>query len=132
MARVDPRQREPFGAAFYAAYAAAMAPEGVDVLTFGAPVGPFGVIDAGGDPGDEAALFPAYQVLRALAGAAGRPFVRVDSSDQARVRALAYRSESGIDVVAVNLTGEHIAVNVAGAGAVRIDPYGVASLRLRG
>ena len=82
LARMDPRQRGLFGAAWTLGYVATLAPTGVETISLGAPTGPLGIIyrkatakqpyyDALG----RGAVYPAYHVVSGLARAAGATLV---------------------------------------------------------
>lgn len=121
MARVDPRQRGLFGAAYLAGYAALLARADAEALTIGSLTGPFGVIatkqpeprpffDERPDP----AVYPAYHVVRWLAQAAGRPLRSVGISDDQRVQAVAFRAEDQTILLLANLTPDSQRVRVEG------------------
>ena len=65
------------------------------------------------------AVFPAYHVIAGLARGAGQNIVSAESSDTAKVQALAYRGKGGTTLWLANLTAENRTVNVSGTkGAV--------------
>ena len=129
LARVDPRQRALFGAAFLLGYAAACARGGLDAMTFGAPTGPFGLIYRRADYAQPyfdtlggRAVYPAFHVLAGLTSGSGRPLLRVIVSRPGAVEALAWR-ENGRDVVwLANLTASPVEVALEGtpAGTARM------------
>jgi hypothetical protein len=120
----DPRQRGLFGAAWSLGYVASLAPTGVEAVSFGAPTGPLGIIHrkAGGrtpyyDALRHGAVYPAYHVVAGLTRGAGAPLVAATSSDEARVRCLAYRTDGGTLLWLANLTAQDQAASVSHEGA---------------
>jgi hypothetical protein len=125
----DPRQRGLFGAAWTLAYVASFAPTGVEALSLGAPTGPLGLIHrrgAGAAPYYDAlrgpAVYPAYHVVSGLTRAGGAKLVRAESSEPARVRALAYRSRGATLLWLANLTAHDQPLQVDHKG---VDPQGI-------
>jgi hypothetical protein len=121
LARVDPRQRGLFAAAYLLGYAAACAHGGVAAVALGAPTGPFGFIHRHGDmpvPYFDGlagpAVYPAFHVVEALAHGSGRPLLATSVSPTAGVAALAWR-ESGRSVVwLANLTAAPVRIALSG------------------
>ena len=99
MARMDPRHRSLFGAAWTLAAIAEAAQGGLAAISPAALVGETGIVhrrldhaqpwfdDVAGGP----AVYPIYHVVAGLAPAAGWPLVEAVSSDRTRIAALAYR-----------------------------------------
>ncbi len=113
MARVDPRQRGLFGAAWNLGYVAEAARGGLEAVALSAPVGPFGVVyrkmdftQPYYDGLEEAGLFPVYHVLAGLARGAGRDMLEASSSDRSRVQCVAWRSHRGPELWLANLTAD--------------------------
>jgi len=124
LVKADPRQRGLFGAAWSLGYVASLAPTGIDAVSFGAPTGPLGIIHRkadGGTPYYDAvrhgAVYPAYHVVAGLARGTGAPLVAATSSDEARVRCLAYRTDGGTLLWLANLTAQVQVVSVSHDGA---------------
>jgi hypothetical protein len=122
LARMDPRQRGLFGAAWVLGYAATLAPTGIDSLTLGAPTGPLGFIYRRADdkqPYYDAlsgpAVYPAFHVISGLTRGAGQTLVSATSSDSQKVIPLAYRGRAGTTLWLANLTAEQQPVHIAGA-----------------
>ena len=67
-------------------------------------------------------MYPAYHVVSGLARAAGARLVAATSSDDARVRTLAYRGKGATLLWLANLTARDQPVRVDHAG---VDPYGI-------
>jgi hypothetical protein len=105
----EPRQKGLFAAAWMIGYAAATAPAGLTHLTLGALTGPFGVVDAGGRR-------PAFHAARALAWLSGLTMRVAESSDPAKVLALA----AGRTVLVANLTADAVSVEVPGAARAEV------------
>jgi hypothetical protein len=123
LAKMDPRQRGLFGAAWTLGYVAAFAYGGVEVVTMGAPTGPAGIIYRKTDYPQPyfddlkgQAVYPAYHVIAGLAGALGNKLMAVKSAEPSRVTALAYRDFKGPVLWLANLTGEPQTVKVGGIG----------------
>jgi hypothetical protein len=129
LVKSDPRQRALFGAAWTLAYVASYAPTGVESVSLGATTGPLGIIHRPGEgatPYYDAlrgpAVYPAYHVVAGLTRAAGAPIVAATSSDEARVRALAYRGAGATLLWLANLTARDQRASVEHKG---VDPYGI-------
>ena len=126
LAQMDPRQRGLFAAAWGLAYLATLARTDVEALSLGAPTGPLGIIYRKTDYAQPwydslsgAAVYPLYHVVSGLAHGIGSKLVAADSSDSAKVQALAYRAKKGTTVWLANLTAEDQSVSLTGtAGAV--------------
>jgi hypothetical protein len=121
LARVDPRQRGLFGAAWTLGYVAAFARGGIEAVALGACTGPFGFIYRRTDYPqpyfDElrgAALYPAFHVVAGLARGSGRPMIEARSSRPGTVEVLAHRADGQRVVWLANLTARTVAVNLAG------------------
>ncbi|WP_213953512.1 hypothetical protein [Variovorax sp. dw_954] len=125
----DPRQRGLFGAAWTLGYVASLAATGVETVCFGAPTGPLGIIHRAGEstvpyfdalgPG---AVYPAYHVVAGLTRAAGAALVEARSSDDARVRCLAYRAKGATLLWLANMTAKDQLVSVSHHGE---EPFGI-------
>lgn len=124
LVKSDPRQRGLFGAAWALGYAASLAATGVEAVSFGATTGPLGIVHrkADGkrphyDGRGAGVVYPAYHVVAGLTRGAGAPLVAAMSSDEARVRCLAYRTEGGTLLWLANMTAQVQTATVAQAGA---------------
>ena len=99
MADSDPRHRAQFGAAWTMAYAAAVAPLGIEVLSLHASHGASGPLPAGGTT-----CVPCWSVLRQLAAAAGKRVVPVKITS-AGISALAWEHDDGsLEGIAANIS----------------------------
>jgi len=129
LAHSDPRQRGLFGAAWTLGYVASLADTGVDTVCLGAPTGPLGIIHRPDDATQpyfgalgRSAVYPAYHVVCGLTRAAGATLVATRSSDNARVRCLAYRAKGATLLWLANMTAENQTMSVAHAGT---GPFGI-------
>jgi hypothetical protein len=129
LVRMDPRQRGLFGAAWTLGYVSSLAPTGVETVSLGAPTGPLGIVHRAGEAKQphydglgRNAVYPAYHVVAGLTRAAGARLVAATSSDDTRVRCLAYRAQGATLLWLANMTAQDQAVNVAHAGA---SPFGI-------
>ena len=95
LAKMDPRMRGLFGAAWITGYVATLARSGVQAITLGAPTGPLGFIFRPTDYAQpwfdeaDARVYPAYHAVSGLARARGARLVAATSSDPATVECLA-------------------------------------------
>ena len=125
LAKMDPRMRGLFGAAWTLGYIATFARTGIDALTIGAPTGPLGIIHRRADHAqpyyDELAapaVYPLFHVISGITRGAGAKLVDAASSDSQKVQCLAYRAKDGTTLWMANLTAETQKVRIAaGQGA---------------
>jgi hypothetical protein len=129
LANSDPRQRGLFGAAWTLGYVSSLADTGVETVCFGAPTGPTGIIHRPEDAKQpyfgalgRSAVYPAYHVVAGLTRAAGARLVASTSSDDARVRSLAYRAKGATLLWLANMTAQQQTVSVVHAGT---GPFGI-------
>ncbi len=125
LTKLEPRQRGLFAAAWTLGYVATFASTGVEAISLGAPTGPLGIIYRKAqhrqpwyDQLSRPAVFPAFHVIAGLARGAGQKRVIAESSDSARVQALAYRSRKGTTLWLANLTADRQAVALGGLKGV--------------
>ena len=126
LAKMDPRQRGLFSAAWTLGYAATLGRTDVEAFSFAAPTGPLGIMyrktdykQPGYDESSQSAVYPVYHVISGLAHGAGQKLVSAESSDTAKVQCLAYRAKAGTTLWIANLTAEEQTVSISGAqGAV--------------
>jgi hypothetical protein len=100
MANVDPRHNGQFGAAWTLAYAATVAPAGLDVLTLSTLTGPFGLVAGKGEPVAEGQLRPLALVISRLGALSGEDYHAVETSRPDAVLGLATRGR----LLLVNIT----------------------------
>jgi hypothetical protein len=121
LAKMDPRMRGLFGAAWTLGYIATLARTGIDALTIGAPTGPLGVIYRKAEYAQPyyddlaaPAVYPVFHVVSGLTRGAGAKLVDAASSDDQKVQCLAYRAEGGGTTLwLANLTGDRQHVRIA-------------------
>jgi hypothetical protein len=126
LAKMDPRMRGLFGAAWTLGYIATLARTGIDALTIGAPSGPLGIIYRRAEHAQPyyddlagPAVYPVFHVISGLARGAGAKLVDALCSDSQKVQSLAYRAKGGTTLWLANLTAERQPVRItAGPGAV--------------
>jgi D-apionolactonase len=123
LTKLEPRQRALFGAAWTLGYIATFARTDVQSVALGALTGPLGIAWRKADhpqPGYDGLggtpVFPAFHVVSGLARSAGQKLVAADSSDGARIQALACKAKQGTTLWLANLSAEPQAVKISGAG----------------
>jgi D-apionolactonase len=128
LARMDPRQRGLFGAAWTLGYIASFARGGLEAITMGAATGPAGMIYRRADyaqpyfddlsgPG----LYPLYHLMADLGAAGGRRLIASKSGDDGAVATLGYRGAAGPVLWVANLTAKNAAVRIRGfSGPARL------------
>lgn len=102
LARMDPRHRGLFGAAWALAAIGVAANSGLAAVTPAALAGEFGIAASKlpwrqpwFDDLDAPAVYPIFHVIAGMARAAGRPVVDIRSAEPTRIAALAYREQDG-------------------------------------
>src|SRR6185503_1442130 len=122
LTKLEPRQRGLFAAAWALGYIATLARTGIEAIALGAPTGPLGLIYRKADHKqpwyDQVSgpvVFPIFHVVSSLTGAAGGKRVDAQSSDPAKVQALACRGKGGTTLWLANLTAQNQSVQLSGA-----------------
>jgi hypothetical protein len=122
LTKLEPRQRGLFAAAWTLGYIATLARTGIEAVAFGAPTGPLGIIYRKTDYRQPwydqlscPAVFPAYHVISSVARSSGQKRVSVETSDAAKVQALACKSKGGTTLWLANLTAQRQSVKLSGA-----------------
>jgi hypothetical protein len=105
MARIDPRQRGLFGAAWTLGAIAELAAGGVEAVTPAALTGAFGMAD-------EAGVYPIYHVVAGMAAAAGKRMLAVEGLERGRIAGLAHELQNGARLWLANLTEQPQAVTL--------------------
>lgn len=143
MANVDPRHNGQFGAAWMLAYAATVAPAGLELLTLSTLTGPFGLVAGKGEPVAEGELRPLAQVISRLGALSGEDYHAVETSRPDAVLGLAapgrlllanitpqtQRVELGGKAKAITLLGLESG-DVTPTNIVELGPYGCAEIEL--
>ncbi|MEQ1955729.1 hypothetical protein [Mesorhizobium sp. CN2-181] len=121
MARVEPRHRGLFGAAWHLGFLSQAANGGVEAATVASPAGEFGIAYrklAHAQPWfDEAAspqVYPLYHVIAGIAAGAGRPRTEVSSGDTDRIRAVAWKDAGVTHLWLANTSDGIVDVSVQG------------------
>jgi hypothetical protein len=121
MARVEPRHRGLFGAAWHLGYLSQAANGGVEAATVASPAGEFGIVyrklphaQPWFDEAAAARVYPLYHVISGIAAGAGKPRIEVLSSDTDRVRALAWKDASVTHLWLANTSDRPVEVAVEG------------------
>jgi hypothetical protein len=121
MARMEPRQRGLFGAAWALAFVAEAARGGLEAVSLASPAGEFGIVHARRDWTQphfddlgRTAVFPIFHVIAGMAAAAGAPRVETEASDPARVAPVAYGREGQTVLWLANLRPEPQQVTLEG------------------
>ncbi|HEY2976432.1 MAG TPA: hypothetical protein VGJ35_00565 [Burkholderiaceae bacterium] len=126
LAKMDPRMRGLFGAAWTLGYIATLARTGIDALTIGAPTGPLGIIHRKAEYAQPyydnltgPSVYPLFHVISGISRGAGAKLVDAASSDSQKVQCLAYRAkQGGTTLWLANLSAETQKVRIAaGPGA---------------
>jgi len=122
LTKLEPRQRGLFAAAWALGYIATLARTGIEAIALGAPTGPLGLIYRKADHQQPwydqisgPVVFPIFHVVSSLTGAAGGKRVDAQSSDPAKVQALACRGKGGTTLWLANLTAQNQSVQLSGA-----------------
>ena len=123
LAKMDPRQRGLFGAAWTLGYIAAFANGGIEVVSIGAPTGPSGIIARKTDypqpyfgTAQPPAVYPVYHVIKGMAAAAGAEIVDSRASDSGKVACVAFKTPGGIELWLANLSDTPQSVTFGGLG----------------
>lgn len=128
MARMDPRQRGLFGAAWHLGYLTQAVDAGIEGITMASPVGEFGIVyrplphrQQWYDEAKSALVYPVYHVMAGVASAVGKPGVQVTSAAPDRVRAIAWKADGKLHVWLANQTDQSVDVEVRGLAAAGVS-----------
>lgn len=126
MARIDPRQRGLFGAAWAVGALAATEGHCLSSVALAAPVGPFGIAYRGAewpqplyDGGSSSVVYPLFHVVRAFSRLNRRQRLAVTGLPP-EVRALAARVNEGCFLIVANLSTATRVVRLPCRGTVRV------------
>lgn len=131
MARIEPRHRGLFGAAWHLGYLSQVANAGLEAATMASPVGEFGIAyrkleheQPWYDDFGKAKVYPVFHVIKGLAAAASAKHVEAASSDTERLRTVAWRKGRTTHLWLANLRDVPVEVKLRGL------PKGEATLML--
>ena len=128
LAKMDPRQRGLFSAAWTLGYVSTLVHAGVSRISMAAPTGPLGVIysrhkdqpqpwfDGLSASLAEHTVFPVFHTLSSLNCASGHPLLAVSNSDKQRLASIGWQDEHGKRVLLANLSAQAVKVNISGLG----------------
>jgi hypothetical protein len=119
LAGEDPRQQGLFAAAWTLGYAAALAPEGIEMLALHATHGPSTALADAPFAQEAASALPVFHALQWLARAAGRRRVPVQGAPRG-LAALACAEGAGTELALANLTPAPLRVRLQGAWQGRV------------
>jgi hypothetical protein len=125
MAKMDPRQRGLFAAAYNLGYLAHAVRGGIDAVALSAPSGEFGLAyrpTSYAQPWFDThkpLVYPLYHVIRTVARAAGAPALATDVSDGRHVQAVAYQDRESCHLLLANLSEKPRWVRVSGVASER-------------
>jgi hypothetical protein len=125
LAKMDPRQRGLFSAAWTLAYVAELVAGGVDRISMAAPTGPLGVIYRGTDYHQPyyddlpeairtTAVYPAFHVLSTLNCASGSKLRPLSIASADKAAALAWENVEGRWLLVANLTAAEQTMKLSG------------------
>jgi D-apionolactonase len=124
LAKMDPRQRGLFSAAWTLGYVSTLARAGVATISMGAPTGPLGMIYREAehtqpffDDLEAVAVYPVFHTMSALNRASGNPMLSLSCSDHRSIACFGWNGKSGSTVMVANLTADEHLVDLAGIGA---------------
>lgn len=121
MARIDPRHRGLFGAAWHLGYLSQVAKGGVEAATVASPAGEFGIAysrlphpQPWFDTHKDAKVYPVFHIVRGIAAAAGAKHLETVSSDVGRVRTVAWKKGKETHLWLANIRDEPVEVKLRG------------------
>ena len=119
LAKMDPRQRGLFSAAWTLGYVATLARAGVAAVSMAAPTGPLGIIyreteytQPFYDDLEGASVYPVFHTLTALAAASGNRLLDVQTSEPAKLACLGWSAKNDKIVMLANLTAGELTVGL--------------------
>ncbi len=121
LAKMDPRQRGLFSAAWTLGYVATLARAGVSSISMGAPTGPLGMIYREAehtqpffDDLEAVAVYPVFHTMSALNCASGNTMLSMICSDVSKAACLGWHEKSGSTVLIANLTADEQLIDLSG------------------
>lgn len=127
LAKMDPRQRSLFGAAWFLGYAATLAYSGADRISLAAPTGSLGLIYRPTDYRQpyfdelparkkKRAVYPAFHVVAALTQASSARLLDLHLSEPAKMTGIAWQNGDQRWLLVGNLTADTLKVRLQGFG----------------
>ncbi len=128
LAKMDPRQRGLFSAAWTLGYVSTLVQAGVARISMAAPTGPLGMI-YNRQPGlsqpwfddlpnavAQHAVYPVFHTMASLHCASGHALVSLNNSDPRRVSSLAWSDKRGVTLLVANMGADPIELHLKGWG----------------
>ena len=128
LAKMDPRQRGLFSAAWTLGYVSTLVQSGVARISMAAPTGPLGVIYSR-SPGEPQpwfdnlsvsmaghTVYPVFHTLASLNCASGHQLLDISNSDKQKLASFGWQDEHGKRVLLANLSAHAVKVNISGLG----------------
>ena len=121
LAKMDPRQRGLFSAAWTLGYVATLARAGVSSISMGAPTGPLGMIYREAehtqpffDDLEAVAVYPVFHTMSTLNRASGNAMLSAVSSNNSKVACFGWNDKTGNTVLIANLSASEQVINLTG------------------
>ena len=128
LAKMDPRQRGLFSAAWTLGYVSTLVQSGVARISMAAPTGPLGVIYSR-SPGEPQpwfdnlsasmaghTVYPVFHTLASLNCASGQQLLDISNSDKQKLASFGWQDEHGKRILLANLSSHSVKVNISGLG----------------
>ena len=126
LAKMDPRQRGLFSAAWTLGYVSTLVHAGVARISMAAPTGPLGVMylrqadqaqpwfDTLPEAVAAHTVFPVFHTLASLHCASGHPLLNINNSDPKRIASLGWQEAQGKRIVLANLSAQTLKIDLSG------------------
>ena len=128
LAKMDPRQRGLFSAAWTLGYVSTLVHTGVARISMAAPTGPLGVIYS--RQADQAqpwfdnlsasmtghTVYPVFHTLASLNCASGHKLLNISNSDSQRLASLGWQEKEGKRILLANLSAQPLKIDLSGLG----------------
>ena len=126
LAKMDPRQRGLFSAAWTLGYVSTLVHAGVARISMAAPTGPLGVMysrqadqsqpwfDGLSNTMAAHTVFPVFHTLSSLNCASGHKLLNISNSDLQRLASLGWQDEKGKRVLLANLSAQPLKIDLSG------------------
>ena len=128
LAKMDPRQRGLFSAAWTLGYVSTLVQAGVGRISMAAPTGPLGVIysrqadqaqpwfDSLSASLAENTVYPVFHTLASLNCASGHHLLDISNSDSQRLASLGWQDAQGKRILLANLGAQTLNIKLSGLG----------------